>query len=59
MYRIKARAHVAFTYLAAVLEAGEVLPIMLPFLVLAWLSHQSQSLSRGRPRRWENTTHFC
>ena len=36
MYRIKARIHVAFTYLAAVLETGEALPIMLPFLVLAW-----------------------
>ena len=37
MYRIKARIHVACTDLAAVLEAGEALPIMLPFLVLAWL----------------------
>lgn len=37
MYRIKARIYVAFTYLAAVLETGEALPIMLPFLVLAWL----------------------
>ena len=37
MYRIKTLVHVAFSYVAAVLEAGEAAPIILPFLVLAWL----------------------
>ena len=41
MYRIKARVHVAYTHVAAILEgganAGEGALIFLPFYVLAWL----------------------
>jgi hypothetical protein len=37
MYRIKARVHVAFVHVAAILEAGEGALIFLPFYLLAWL----------------------
>jgi len=36
MYRIKARVHVAFTCLTGALEAGELIVILLPFLLVAW-----------------------
>jgi len=36
MYRIKARLHVAFTYLIGALEGGELIVFLLPFIIVAW-----------------------